>query len=404
MFRELARFQVVNNQAFGAPSVFRLHPADITALMELMWDGRPSLTQFDLGRPHHRSDLNRFQDTWFGRRSMNAALPVPPAFPPGTPGPLQPDLAPVLLKIATGTVAPNNPDNRVSPILWPHLIYAYMIENTRIYDIFRRVVHEFTHGEKLGAASVDTQHWLRTTEQLFFRDAPPFFVTAVTSDVRPAADATRRNAYQRLFGMDLNHGSPDNKPFTYARAEAANKEFVSTFEDLLREVWVGIINATNFSGTNATDDAKLTDLIKRLHDMLLSRRVNGTLSREEFTFVSMMSWFHLTVEFDSAVVVDLRSQAASAEQRLYKIAQQIGLPAHGLASSYFEIADSISFILLLVESGFFAIVPNAIASLYTPNSPIEAAMRTIITHWSIITGRDVKAGKVAPLDALRRTA
>ena len=29
------------------------------------------------------------------------------------------------------------------------LIYAYMIENTRIYEIFRRVVHELLHGEKL---------------------------------------------------------------------------------------------------------------------------------------------------------------------------------------------------------------------------------------------------------------
>ena len=29
-------------------------------------------------------------------------------------------------------------------------------------------------------------------------------------------------------------------------------------------------------------------------------------------------------------------------------------------------------------------------------------MRTIITHWSIITGRDMKAGKIAPMEAARR--
>jgi hypothetical protein len=34
--------------------------------------------------------------------------------------------------------------------LWDHLIYAYMIENTRIYGIFRCVLREFLHGEKLG--------------------------------------------------------------------------------------------------------------------------------------------------------------------------------------------------------------------------------------------------------------
>ena len=38
--------------------------------------------------------------------------------------------------------------------------------------------------------------------------------------------------------------------------------------------------------------------------------------------------------------------------------------------------------------------------LYTAGNPLEKAMRTIITHWSIISGRDIKAGKVAPPDAV----
>ena len=54
-------------------------------------------------------------------------------------------------------------------ILWDHLIYAYMVENTRIYEVFRRVLHEFLHGEKLGVpGSADSQRWLRVTEELFF--------------------------------------------------------------------------------------------------------------------------------------------------------------------------------------------------------------------------------------------
>ena len=89
----------------------------------------------------------------------------------------------------------------------------------------------------------ETQHWLRSTEELFYRDPPPFFVTAIASHIRPDQEAIRRNAYQRLFGMDLNHGTAENKPYSFLRAEAANKEFVNTFEELLREVWVGIINA-----------------------------------------------------------------------------------------------------------------------------------------------------------------
>jgi hypothetical protein len=381
MFRALARvpLSLENPAPYGADNLFRLHPVDIVALLEAVWDKRREQT-VDLGRPFRRSALSRFSDTWFGANLFSHSLPEG----------IGPGLGPLLDAIVSS-------DGTLSD----HLIYAYMIENTRIIEVVRRVVHEFLHGEKVGAPSADTQQWLRTTEQLFYRDPPPLFVTSVYSDIRPDRDATRRNAYQRMFGMDLNHGGADNKPYPYVKADAANKEFVSTFEELLRETWIGIINAGNLSGAKPTDDAKLRDLIKKLQDMLNARRINGNLSREEFAFVSMMAWFHLTLESDTAVVVDLRAQAASAEQRLFKIAQLVGLPAQGLAASYFDIADSISRILLLIESGFFTAVPDAIVGLYMPGE-LEQKMRTIITHWSIITGRDMKAGKLVPSEAARR--
>jgi hypothetical protein len=287
-------------------------------------------------------------------------------------------------------------------ILHDHLIYAYMIDNTNIKNICKRVVHEFLHGEKVGPPSPDTQQWLRTTEQLFFRDPPPLFVTSVHSDIRPDPEATVRNAYLRLLGMDLNRGGPDNKPYNYVRAEAVNKEFAATFEELLREVWVGIINADNTSGAKATDDAKLLDLVKKIKDMMVARRINGNLSREEFTFVSMMSWFHLTFESNTPLIKDLRAEASSAEQRLFKVAQLVGLPAHGLSASYFDIADSISRILILFESDLFTQFPAFIVGLYTPGTILERAMRTIITHYSIITGRDIKSGKVTAADMPRQ--
>jgi hypothetical protein len=385
MFRTFARVPNV-----GAQRLFLFHPTDLIAVLELAWDRRAEANALVLGHPLHRSDLNRFEDTWFGRRDLT---PPAPGLVPSRP--LQQDLNPLIDTIAK---------RRVNHVLWDHLIYAYMIENTRILEIFRRVVHELTHGERLGVPSVETLHWLRSTEELFYRDAPSFFVTALHSAARSDGEATRRAAYHRVLGMDLNHGAADNKPYSFVRAEAGNKEFVSTFEELLREVWVGIINASNTSGTKSTDDAKLKELATTLQEMLLARRLNGNLSREEFTYVAMLSWFHLTVESDSAVVVDLRAQATSEAQRLYKIAQLVGVPAHGLAGSYFDIADSVSRILLLIETGIFAVIPNAVAALYTPTSPLERLMRTIITHWSIITGRDMKAGKIAPADAPRRPA
>jgi hypothetical protein len=370
MFRTFARF--LPN---GARDLVQFHPADLIAVLELAWDRRSNRQNLELGHPFHRSDLLNLGTTWFGSRAF-----IPPA-----PN-VQPNLNPIIDAI-----------NLACPVVWDHLIYAYMIENTRIYEIFRRVVYEFLHGEKLGVpGSAESQRWLRTIEELLYRDPPSFFITAINGHVRPDIQATRRNAYQRMFGMDLNHGADDNKPYTYVKAEAANSEFVSTFEEFLREVWIGMENVTNLSGANPTDNAKIADLAEKLHDMLITRRETGNLSREEFDSISRLSLLHLTVDSDLPIIADLRAQAASPEERLFKIAQRVGVPAHGLSKSYFDIADSISRILILIETGIFNQVA-AVPALYTPavGGP-EEAMRTIIRHWSIITGREMKARKVTP--------
>src|SRR5262249_4817945 len=112
---------------------------------------------------------------------------------------------------------------------------------------------------------------------------------------------------------------------------------------------------------------------------------------------------HLALEYKnnndhSPIVEALRAEANGTEQRLFKIAERVGLPAHGLSKHFFDIADSISRILIQIESGDYDSA-EAVPALYTPapggNTP-ETAMRTIITHWTAITGRDVKARKVTP--------
>lgn len=272
---------------------------------------------------------------------------------------------------------------------WDHLIFAYMIENTRIYEVFKRVTYEYVHGEKLGLPPNDVQCWLRNTEELFYRDALPCSVMSLTSSIRPDLRASRRNAYYRMFGMDLNHGTDDNKPYPYPKADAANNEFVPTFEELLREVWVGIANVNNDSGSNPTNPGKISNLAENLYNTLNTRREYGNLSREEFVFVAMMSWFYLTIEFNSPVVVDLNAEAASPEQRLFKIAQYVGLPAHALSRSYFEIADPLSHVLRLIETGTLN-VETAVPALYL-DPTLAGLMEKIIIHWSIITGRDMRA-------------
>jgi hypothetical protein len=372
----------------GPNALVQSHPSELTALLELAWQLRPTALGTDLGHPDRRSDLD--------------GLPVS-----GLIGP-----AAAVIASPSLTLADYLRRILVVPVSWHHLIYAYMIENTRIYEIFRRILHEFLHGEKLGSLTTASQRWLRNTEELFYRDPPPFSFTSVSSHIRQDLRASRRNAYQRMFGMDLNHGNDDGKPYPYVRADAANNEFVATFEELLRELWIGRTNFAVTIGPRPIDDVKIANLVTRLHDMLRSRRLYGTLSREEFAFVSMMSWFHMTVEFDLPIIQDLKAEAASAgpEQRLFKIAQRVGLPAHGLSKSYFDIAEPISLVLNAIETGNYNTAAT-VPLLYTPPPPPPPPLGVIspqpfvmetITHWSIISGRDMKAGKVAPTSATVR--
>jgi hypothetical protein len=281
-------------------------------------------------------------------------------------------------------------------VIWNHLIYAYMIENTRIFEIFQRVLREYLTGENLEVPSEAGHRWLRATEDLFYRDLPSAHIAAVTSDVRPDMRASRRNAYFRFFAMDLNHGTIENQPYAFEKPKAANRDFVRLWEEFLREVWKGIENSVNTSGVNATDDAAIANLATQLFDMLRVRRARGNLSREEFVFVSMLSWFHLTVEFDSPIVRDLKAEAPSPEERLRKIGERVGLPAHAKSESYFVLAEAMSRLLIDIEMGLFN-DPATVRALYAPpppDNPLRGDVMSVITHWSLATGRDLKAGKV----------
>jgi hypothetical protein len=285
-------------------------------------------------------------------------------------------------------------------VVFDHLIYAYLIENTRIYEIFRRVLSEYLHGERLETPSEESQRWLRTTEELFYRDTPPFFAFQLTSYIRPDIRATRRNAYYRMFGMDLNHGTDDGNRYPYERAAASNQDFVPMFEAFLQEVWRGIVNANNTSGSDTTDDVAIANLAERLSNMLRDRREHGNLSREEFFFVATMSWFHLTVEFDSPIVKDLKADGSNAAERLRAIGERVGLPAHGKTYDLFHLAGPMSRLLIAIESGSLN-RPENVPLLYrellptvppTPTSPtpLRTDVQTIITYWASATGHNIK--------------
>ena len=347
----------------------------------------PGLPAVETVLATHPVQLSRLlEEVWVARSSSLQGL---------TPTGLEfPSVSPVALDGESGIrgaiPAANQPF--FPPAVWDHLIYAYMVENTRVYEIFRRVLEEYAYGERLAVPSNIGQQWLRTTEQLFFRDTPPFQISSFSSWIRPDIRAVRRNAYHRMFGLDLNHGTDDNRPYPYPRAAAANTDFTSTFEALLREVWRAIENESNQSGPNQTDINAIATLARSLYDMLRVRRQDtGNLGRDELWHVATMGWFHITLSYNTQIVRDLNAEATSPAERLQKIGERVGLPAHSRSESYFHLAQTVSFLLRELELGSFNTIGGA-ANLYTPvTANFPAAIQEIITHWSIATGRDLKA-------------
>lgn len=344
-----------------AQTLFRAHPIQLNALLEYAWSNRRHETELDFGHPNLRSELSE----------LPACL-----------------LEGMLCAIDRQTVSDHL--RRIKGnVQWEHLIYAYLVENTRVFEVFQRVIHEFRHGEKLGAARMDTQHWLRNTEELFFRASPTPFISSVTSQIRPDERGNRRNAYWRMFGMDLNHGTDDGKPYPFTKSDTANQEFVNTLENFLHQVWIGVVNQTNASGPNPTDDAVIGNYANQIFDMLRTRRQYGNLSREEFWYTATMSWFHLTLEFDSPIVIDLRAEGSSPEQRLFNIAKRVGLPAHARSEQFIRMAPKLSRLLKTIETGTFNDVSN-VKQLYSAGYQLRDLNFQIIADWEQATGHNVR--------------
>ena len=205
-----------------------------------------------------------------------------------------------------------------------------------------------------------------------------------------------------MFGLDLAFGSDDNRPPVYDKATAANKTFVTLFEELLFELWQAITNLRNTAGVNASDDDRIYRIAEQLRYVLRSRRQGGLLSREELVSATALSWCELSVITNTPLVVDLRADATSAADRLRLIGERVGLAPHSKASSLFSMAKEISIFLRVIEAGYvdrpeFAWVlyrtepPQQVGPNPIPGGkPFGGDTRRVITEWAAATGRDLK--------------
>jgi hypothetical protein len=286
-----------------------------------------------------------------------------------------------------------------NPLLWDHLIYAYLVESTGIIEIMAEVVRRYVTGESLPTPSIATTAWVRGTEDLFFRDPPLFRVGSLTSQLRPDARINRRNAYWRMFGLDLPHpaAGTDGQPWKRSAGSASNTRFLEIWNELLRQVWLGIENEKNSSGSNPTDANYIAYLCQSLGEMLRLRRRGAMLAREEFSYVCMMNWLHLTVDDDTSLVTDLSATAfagGNAADRLAVVGRMVGVAPSRQSRELFELANLVSPLLWAIELKFFDNVTQAELLFRLHNlgvTPIIAeTMNRIIDLWQSATGDRVK--------------
>lgn len=270
---------------------------------------------------------------------------------------------------------------------WEHLIYAYLLENTGMLRVFKRVVELFATGEELDVPGPLTRQFLRTTEELIFTDPPPFSIGAVASRIRPSLEVVSRNAYWRLLGMDLDHGPASSGPGL--RPAAAYVNFVSDFEGLFGNVWQNYLNRKNSSGENSSDPQAVVDRAQILSEGLRVRRLRGNLAREEFFFTALFSWFHVVLESDNDIIVDLKATASDPGERLRKLGARVGVPVHPRARSLMLLAEPASALLRFVELQKFNDTAGA-SMLFAETGAIKDDALAVIDQWSVATGRSLK--------------
>jgi hypothetical protein len=395
MFRSLAQlFATTDGQQRN--DVFLVHPLQLSRWLDEAWGAAATVPSFDPngeGKP-----------PFLGSDEIIEALDLPDPLPPNTQAPGPSGVTREDPDVFTNQVFDFDqvPQFETPGLIADHLSYAYLIESTGVFEIMADVVRRLVVGETLDTLSAAGTKWLRATEELFFREPPLFSICGVLSDVRPQDRVNRLNAYWRMFAMEPPHPIPARwarppgvdgpQPWKADTGGGVNTDFREKWAELLRQVWLGIENQNNGIGPNATDAEYIAFLAKALRDMLGMRRRGGQLAREEFCYVATMSWFHLTVESDTPIVIDLKAQGTSAADRLAKIAQRVGMAPAARSRELFELSDLMSALLRAIELGLYD-TGEAAQTLFLrfgTNDRVVSDMNRIIDLWQSATGERVK--------------
>jgi hypothetical protein len=381
VFLNLAK--LLQNAGGSREQVFLIHPLQLSRWLDEAWQATALVPPLPIGSTPTRPPS-------IGSTAIVDALDLPKQLPPASLLPSGIDTADVdayedrkVQAFGTG-------------LLWHHLVYAYLVESTGALEILAEVVRRLVVGETLGQLSPESVKWTRATEELFFRDPPLFSIAGVTSELRPQARVNRRNAYWRMFGLDLPHPVParwaspaTDTPWKSDVGAGVNTDFRAKWSELLRQVWLGLENFTNSSGAKPTDPAYIATLCRAIADMFVDRRRGGLLAREEFSYVTALSWFHLTLQTDTPIVVDLKAQAAHPSERLSFLADRVGMRPAQRSRELFDLCEPMSSVLRAIEVGAFDTDVDA-ATLFDPTTALGQEMRDLINQWQSATGERIK--------------
>lgn len=283
-----------------------------------------------------------------------------------------------------------------------HLIYAYMMENTKIFQIFERITSLYQHGEDLtipyNNSDTLTRPWIDNTHLLFFSNSP-YAVWNENSLLGSNFEAMRRNGYYRLFGMDLNHGIGENgtTPVNYKRTGHSNADFVPQFENFLKLCWQMMINFSNTSNINTTDLIALQEQANTLKNMLLARRTTENnldnytllnLSKLEYHSVVMAEWFNHAISYNSPIVKEMGAEGVIPSDRLSRLGQRVGISCHSKTGNFLDLAPLMATLLRLLELD--EVDSDYLTAIANPQTRPYALITSILYNYQLATGKDLK--------------
>ena len=210
-------------------SLFVYHPLQISALVETFWQNRSNSAASVAGSPFIPwSPQLAFQILNAPFFSGYNWTPTPPQQLP----PLATNfIGPLAQPGITGTWNGTDPiPATIQSTNWDHLIYAYVVENTRIFEIFSKVLETYMFTEQLEVPSPASQMFWRNLEFLIFGDGMPSMLWTTSTRLRSDEVANRLSTYYWMFGIDLSHAAEIAAQHPYMKPDAANRDFIPTFE------------------------------------------------------------------------------------------------------------------------------------------------------------------------------